>query len=77
MSISDTIQEMIMASQSAAQDMPWFLAALPAIASTEVMGSNDTNDADYIIRRQQRKVFAEQYQEFGSPGPNYAGDWHA
>ena len=62
MSISDTIQAMIATSLAAQTEIRWFLAALPQVVSTEVLGIRDPADASHITGRQQRKMFAKLYQ---------------
>ena len=57
MSLSDTIDAIIKESRSVERELRWFLSVLrmPAIVSTEVMGSGDPVSPDEQDQRQQRR----------------------
>ena len=55
MSLSDTIDAIIKESTSVERELRWFLSALPAIVSTEVMGYGDPVSSEEQDQRQVRR----------------------
>ena len=54
-SITDTIQLLINNSEDNQRELRWFIKAMPAVCSTEVMGARDPTDPEHIRLRTVRQ----------------------